>query len=82
MAERLKVTEDGGAPWWVELASRRDDTEPCQCMRIVAYISPTHSGHCCFLPADQKCHPEAFAAWELRAGRTSQASCPTEEKTQ
>jgi hypothetical protein len=38
--------------------------EPCQCHGSFAAVSPTHPGHCCFLPADQDCHPEAIAEWE------------------
>jgi hypothetical protein len=41
-----------------------DTPEPCQCMTSFAAISPIHSGHCCFLPATQTCHPEEVAEWE------------------
>jgi hypothetical protein len=41
-----------------------DDPRPCQCHDSFAAVSPTHPGHCCFLPADQDCHREEVEAWE------------------
>jgi hypothetical protein len=46
------------------------DPEPCQCHRSVAAVSPTHPGHCCFLPATQDCHREEVEAWERWRDRT------------
>lgn len=40
-----------------------EDLGPCQCIRTPEFISPMHTGHCCFLPADSGCHPAAIAAW-------------------
>lgn len=36
---------------------------PCQCHGSHAAVSPTHSGHCCFVPANRTCHPAEVAAW-------------------
>ena len=36
---------------------------PCKCHRNFAYIAPTHSGHCCFVPESQTCHSDEVAAW-------------------
>lgn len=41
-----------------------EQPSPCQCMTSFAAISPTHHGHCCFVPATQTCHPEEVAEWE------------------
>ena len=40
------------------------EPDPCQCHDSWAYISPTHRGHCCFVPATQTCHQAEVAAWE------------------
>lgn len=40
--------------------------EPCKCHQNFAYVAPTHSGHCCFLPAGQDCHQQEVAAWEAK----------------
>lgn len=40
--------------------------EPCKCHQNFAYIAPTHSGHCCFVPASQTCHVEQVAEWESK----------------
>lgn len=29
-----------------------------------AAVTPTHRGHCCFVPAVQTCHPAEVAEWE------------------
>lgn len=42
------------------------EDEPCQCMWSWAYITNSHSGHCCFFPATQTCHPEEVAEWERK----------------
>jgi len=47
-------------------SSRDSDEAPCKCLQSWAMISPTHSGHCCFLPALQTCHATEVAAWESR----------------
>ncbi len=38
---------------------------PCRCHRNLAYIAPTHFGHCCFHPG-AACHPGEFAEWRQR----------------
>lgn len=57
--------------------------EPCQCLRSHAAVSPTHRGHCCFLPATQTCHPEAVAAWRAEGGHPSDrdADLPEPQRT-
>jgi hypothetical protein len=45
------------------------DPAPCPCMTTFTYISPTHPGHCCFVPHTQTCHPVEFAAWETERDR-------------
>lgn len=37
--------------------------EPCQCHKNFAPVTPTHTGHCCFVPATQTCHPDEVAEW-------------------
>lgn len=37
---------------------------PCRCLRSFAAVTPTHPGHCCFLPAGQACHQGEVAEWE------------------
>ena len=44
-------------------------TEPCKCLNSWAYITPTHGGHCCFLPASATCHEEEVAVWEAERAR-------------
>lgn len=44
-------------------ASVSTEPEPCQCHRSFAVISPTHTGHCCFVPATQTCHEAEVEAW-------------------
>ena len=39
---------------------------PCQCHDSFAAVSPTHPGHCCFVPDTQTCHAAEVAAWERR----------------
>jgi len=52
---------------------------PCKCHTSFAYISPTHTGHCCFVPATQQCHPEEVAAWERgRDRRLAAVTSPAE----
>jgi hypothetical protein len=41
-------------------------TAPCKCHKNFAHIASTHSGHCCFVPATQTCHPGEVAAWVQR----------------
>jgi hypothetical protein len=36
---------------------------PCRCMKSHAAVSPTHDGHCCFLPAETRCHLDEFLVW-------------------
>lgn len=43
--------------------------EPCRCLNLYAAISPTHLGHCCFIPATRTCHPDEVAAWRAKAPR-------------
>jgi|GEM_PF-5212446 len=50
--------------------------EPCKCHRSHAYITPTHSGHCCFYPASQNCHPEEAAAWVAEHERLTGKDTP------
>lgn len=40
--------------------------DPCQCHQSFASVSPTHRGHCCFVPAWQTCHPAEVAAWKAK----------------
>lgn len=47
----------------IETEDLRGADAPCRCHRSHATVSPTHSGHCCFLPATQTCHPAAVATW-------------------
>lgn len=51
------------------MTAARTDDEPCQCHKSWAAITPTHRGHCCFVPASQTCHPQEVAAWEVEQGR-------------
>lgn len=50
------------------------DEPPCKCHQNFAYIAPIHSGHCCFLPESQTCHPEEVAAWEAERDRRRSGS--------
>lgn len=38
-------------------------SEPCKCHNSHAAVTPTHGGHCCFLPADSTCHADEVEAW-------------------
>lgn len=38
-------------------------SEPCQCHNSHAAVIPFHSGHCCFYPETQDCHPDAVVEW-------------------
>lgn len=40
------------------------DQKPCRCHDSHAAVTPFHSGHCCFFPPDQTCHPQEVATWE------------------
>lgn len=42
---------------------------PCRCHDSHAHVAPPHSGHCCFWPPSQICHPAAVAAWEAKDRR-------------
>ena len=37
--------------------------EPCKCHNSFAYITPTHSGHCCFAFPFSTCHSDEVAEW-------------------
>lgn len=37
--------------------------EPCECHRSFAYVTRFHTGHCCFFPESQACHPDEVAEW-------------------
>jgi hypothetical protein len=50
-----------------------ESARPCQCHQSFAYISPIHSGHCCFIPETQTCHPDEVAEWERRASENDPA---------
>lgn len=45
------------------------DQPACRCMQTFAFITPTHDGHCCFVPHTQTCHPVEFAAWKTERDR-------------
>ena len=55
---------------------------PCQCHQSSAPVTPTHPGHCCFVPGTQTCHPAEVAEWErqhaLRHPPRERASRPDE----
>lgn len=50
-----------------------DIEPPCKCLQSWAYITPTHLGHCCFIPASQTCHPAEVAEWERRRDEMREA---------
>jgi hypothetical protein len=41
-----------------------EPAKPCRCHQSFAYITPTHQGHCCFVPATQTCHQSEVVEWE------------------
>lgn len=51
---------------------------PCRCHDSLAAVSPTHEGHCCFLPVSQTCHTEEVEAWLVRRTAPTAAKRPAE----
>jgi hypothetical protein len=67
---------------WLESTTpeERLNPKPCQCHESFAYISPTHRGHCCFVPESQTCHPAEVAEWERGRDRR-RPSCRAGDET-